>query len=167
MVPSLHPLAFIHFPNKPFRWLFVDPFFLFVFSPAYLLRWLRVCLSRRVVCVPPSYRLCAPSALFYPLSGPRVAVLKAWASIAERGALPRVRVLIAARLGRDRLRDQSSMVRKEAVRVSIQLRVSAMRGGEEAVLLGSSVVVDWFVWDVVWAARASERARLVALVDDG
>eukprot|EP00903_Cladosiphon_okamuranus_P005553 g5529.t1 len=47
----------------------------------------------------------------------RVAVLKAWASIAERGALPRVRVLIVARLGRDRLRDQSSMVRKEAVRL--------------------------------------------------
>ena len=68
---------------------------------------------------------CACPALLWALPYPalpygraRVAVLKAWASIAERGALPRVRVLIAARLGRDRLRDQSSMVRKEAVRVS-------------------------------------------------
>ncbi|CAN0427247.1 unnamed protein product, partial [Hapterophycus canaliculatus] len=47
----------------------------------------------------------------------RLAVLRAWGSIAERGALPRKRFLIAARLGRNRLRDQSSLVRKEAVKV--------------------------------------------------
>ncbi|CBN77248.1 conserved unknown protein [Ectocarpus siliculosus] len=47
----------------------------------------------------------------------RVAVLRSWGRIAERGALPRKRFLIAARLGRDRLRDQSSLVRKEAVKL--------------------------------------------------
>ncbi|CAM9483812.1 unnamed protein product [Scytosiphon promiscuus] len=47
----------------------------------------------------------------------RLAVLRAWSSIAERGALPRKRFLIAARLGRNRLRDQSSLVRKEAVKL--------------------------------------------------
>lgn len=45
-------------------------------------------------------------------------VLKAWAVIAERRALPRKRFLIAVRLGADRLRDQSSLVRKEAAKVN-------------------------------------------------
>lgn len=44
-------------------------------------------------------------------------MLRAWGVIAERQALPRRRFLVAARLGTDRLRDQSSLVRKEAVKV--------------------------------------------------
>ncbi|CAM9236529.1 unnamed protein product [Pylaiella littoralis] len=47
----------------------------------------------------------------------RLAVLRAWRSIAERRALPRARFPDAARLGRDRLHDQSSLVRKEAVKL--------------------------------------------------
>lgn len=47
-----------------------------------------------------------------------MAVLRVWGVITERGALPRKRFLVAARLGADRLRDQSSLVRKEAVKVN-------------------------------------------------
>lgn len=47
-----------------------------------------------------------------------MAVLRVWGIITERGALPRKRFLVAARLGADRLRDQSSLVRKEAVKVN-------------------------------------------------
>ena len=46
-----------------------------------------------------------------------VVVLRAWGSIAERRALPRMYYLVAAKLGSDRLRDQSSLVRKEAAKV--------------------------------------------------
>lgn len=52
-----------------------------------------------------------------------MSVLRSWGVIADRGALPEKRFLIAARLGVDRLRDQSSLVRKEAVKVRINVKV--------------------------------------------
>lgn len=88
---------------------------------------------------------------------PRLAVLRAWGSIAERGALPRMRFLVAARLGRDRLHDQSSLVRKEAI------KVSGARGGRGGHIDTGFVPVDQS-WRV--CPYATEyRAAVVLVVD--
>jgi condensin complex subunit 1 len=47
----------------------------------------------------------------------RAAVLRAWCSLCERGALPHARILAAAKLGAARLRDKSALVRRAAVQL--------------------------------------------------
>jgi condensin complex subunit 1 len=47
----------------------------------------------------------------------RAAVLRAWCSLCERGALPHARILASAKLGAARLRDKSALVRRAAVQL--------------------------------------------------